>query len=1026
MSISFENPWYLLLIPVVALFLALTQRFMFTREKGSKVGQIVIRSILFLCLIFALSGFSLKFTGKSTTTIYLLDVSDSVRDSRQDIINFVNESVKDKKKNDNVGVIAFGEDTRVEQFVSENLAFSKFQTDVNTGATNLEDAVKIALSQLPDDSAGRIVLITDGNENEGSLKSVAPDIISNGGAFEIKKIEENISDEVYVSDLSIPTQAGIGEKFNIEVEVESNVACNAKVKLYAGRTLKGEQDVHLQKGTNQLIFSDTQSDEGLKTYKVVVESEKDTITVNNEFASYTNIETTLPLLVVEGTEGNAKNYKKILESIDVGYDTVSPGTVPVDMPSLMQYSAVVLVDVYEADLREGFLDILNEYVKNNGGGLIMTGGSSSYAVGGYRDTLLEEMAPVYMDINGENEIPTMAMAMVIDHSGSMDASDGIESYLDLAKKSAAAAVDYLRPEDYVEVIAFDDAYSRVVPLQNVDNPDEIQKMIFSIPSGGGTSIYPALEAAVKDINGCDAMIKHIILLTDGQDYNSGYDGLLKIINNAGITLSCVAVGSGCNDQLLNDLATQGGGRIFYSDDTTDLPRIFAQEVFLASNTYLVNEVFTPEVTSNDKIIRDVVKDGMPQLYGYVATMKKERAIDLLESFQHDPILSYWQYGLGKTVAWTSDVNGEWSAEYSNWESTPLLWHNIIKLVSEDNGMEGTYANVEQNGNKATITYTTEEYSADTKVIAIVYDEEGNPKEVELDPKKPGVYEAQVDTKDTGIYTINVQQKDKGEIVSSINTAAIMQYSLEYRFYPENTLLDEFAASTGGIFIENPDEVFKYSPEFVKARFNLWIPLLIISALLFLYDIAVRRFHLSFAFVDKIAANRAKNKLKKEEKKRKEAAEVIKAETTEEKKEEKSGIVTAATTKATEKPQSAPKGKIRQYVNENPQSAYTTPQTASKPAAAATPAQSTKTAAADTGTSKEMPSFASLKKPGASGTAPQTNTQSRVFERKDPAPIYFKEPDTAAKKPDTGKNANKSGDSVTSAALKTRVWVRDDD
>ena len=174
MSISFDNPWYLLLIPVAALFLAITQRFMFTREKGSKVGQIVIRSILFLTLIFALSGFSLKFTGRSTTTVYLLDVSDSVRDSRQDIINFVNESVKNKKKSDNVGVIAFGEDTRVEQFVSENLAFSKFQTDVNTGSTNLEDAVKIALSQLPEDSAGRIVLITTVTKTKARLKALRP------------------------------------------------------------------------------------------------------------------------------------------------------------------------------------------------------------------------------------------------------------------------------------------------------------------------------------------------------------------------------------------------------------------------------------------------------------------------------------------------------------------------------------------------------------------------------------------------------------------------------------------------------------------------------------------------------------------------------------------------------------------------------------------------------------------------------------------------------------------------------------
>ena len=211
MSISFDNPWYLLLIPAAALFLFITQFFMFTREKGKKIGQILIRAFLFLALILSLAGFGLKFTGRNTTTIYLLDVSDSVRDSKQDLVTFVNESVKDKKKHDYVSVIAFGEDSMVEQFTSENLAFNKFQREVNTGATNLEEAVNLALSQLPDDSAGRIVLVTDGNENEGALKSIASEVIASGCAFEVKKLEENVSDEVYVSDLSVPNQVGIGE-----------------------------------------------------------------------------------------------------------------------------------------------------------------------------------------------------------------------------------------------------------------------------------------------------------------------------------------------------------------------------------------------------------------------------------------------------------------------------------------------------------------------------------------------------------------------------------------------------------------------------------------------------------------------------------------------------------------------------------------------------------------------------------------------------------------------------------------------
>ena len=998
MSVSFENPWYLLLIPVAALFLIITQRFMFTREKGSKFGQIAVRAFLFLTLILALAGFGLKFTGRSTTTIYVLDVSESVRDSKNEIIEFVNESVKNKKKKDYVGVVAFGEDKRIEQSVAEQLTFQKFQTDVNTGATNLEEAVKFALSQLPEDSAGRIVLITDGNENEGALKSVAADVISSGCEFEVKKIEENISDEVYVSDMEIPNQVGIGENFNIEVEVESNVACDATVKLYAGRTLKGEQDIHLQKGTNQLIFADTQSDEGLKTYKVVVEAQKDTVSVNNEFSSYTNIETQLPLLVIEGKDGNAKNYFKMLDAINVPYDKSTPGTVPTDMPTLMQYSAVVLVDVFAGDLRDGFVELLDEYVKNNGGGLIITGGASSYALGGYRDTPLEDMSPVYMDLSGENEIPTMAMAMVIDHSGSM--GGGLLSSLDLAKQSAAAAVDYLRPQDYVEVICFDDTYSRVVPFQNVDNPEEIQAKIYSIGEGGGTSIYPALEAAVRDINNVDAKIKHIILLTDGEDYNNNYGQLMPIINDAGITLSCVAIGDGCNNELLEDLAMQGNGRIFYSDANSDLPRIFAQEVFLASNTYLVNEVFEPRVTSNDKIIREVAKDGMPQLYGYVATTKKERSIELLESFQNDPILAYWQYGLGKTVAWTSDVSGEWSAEYSSWENTTLLWHNIVKLVSEDNGMEGTYANVEQNGNKATITYTTEDYSADTKVIAIVYDEEGNAHEVELDPKKPGVYETQIDTKDTGIYTINVQQREGEDVVSSINTAAIMQYSLEYRFYPENTLLEEFIASIGGVFIEKPDEVFKYTPEFVKARFNLWLPLLIIASLIFLYDIAVRRFHFSFAFVDKIAESNAKKKAENEEKKRKEEAESIKQETSvkETKSETVKGRESAVTNKKTAKASGVGKAQGN----------------AVQPAA---------------GVTRQM---SGLKNARNNDKDVKFADNARVFERDSsqivrPANPSVNKPaqpaNPSAKQ--QNNNAQPTNKSITAAGLKTKVWVRDD-
>ena len=844
MNISFAHPWLLLLIPVVIAALIFSMRFMYSRNMAQKISRIFVRALVATLLILALSGITFKIVGKNVTTIFLVDVSDSVKERRDEVTAFISDAVKTKGRHDYVGVIAFGGDTRVEQFITKDVVFSGLMTDVDTQATNLEDAVNMALAQMPEDSAKRIVLITDGNENEGSLNMTASAVIASGASFEIKQLEENVSHEVYVANVTVPQEVGIGENFSIQVEVESNVAGPAVVKLFSGRTLKGQQKVNLQVGTNQFIFKDTQSDEGLKTYRVVVEAEEDTVSVNNEFSAYTNIETNLPVLVVEGNSGDSRELQGVLNSIGKRYDVVSPGTAPATLSDFLEYSAVIFIDVYAEDLKEGFTDNLENYVKNYGGGFVVTGGPNSYALGGYKDTPIEEVLPVNMEPKGENEIPSVAIDMVIDQSGSMSDGNGIITNLDLAKESAAAAVDNLRDDDdYVGVVAFDDSYEKLVPLEKISDKEDIKDKIYSLRPEGGTSIYPAVAAAALDLSKCPAKVKHIILLTDGQDSNNAYDDLIKVINGAGITLSTVSVGDGSNDALLTMLAESCGGRYFHTDINTDVPRIFAQEVYLSSKSYLINEDFTPIVTSSDQLIRDVAGNGLPQLHGYVATSAKDRSIEVLRSPYSDPVLAYWQYGLGKTVAWTSDVTGKWSSDYAGWENNQLLWHNILQYVTEDMGMEGAYVSVEQKGSKAILHYSTSEFDANTTVTATVFDDEGNIKEITLDPSRPGEYSAEIETKNTGVYSINVQQKENGTVVGSTNTAAIMQYSLEYRFYPNNTLLTDYGALVGASFVENAADVFLNPPEFVKNRFNLTTLLLLLTVAFFLCDIAIRRFHL---------------------------------------------------------------------------------------------------------------------------------------------------------------------------------------
>lgn len=843
MNIEFAGAYVLIGIPVALLLLIFSAKYMYVKNRSQRMREIAVRFIIITLLLLALSGVSVKWKGDAKATVFLLDISDSMKENREDMLKFVADAIKEKKADDSIGVIAFGSDAKVEQFVSSEVVFSEFQTEVLKTATNLENAIDTALAMMPEDSAKRLVLISDGVENEGNIKDTISSIAAAKCLVEVVKLDTVSAEEVYVSDIKVPDSVASGENFSISVKIESNVACEAQVTLYSGRTLKARQTVTLQKGENIFTFKDTQSEEGLKTYRVQVDALQDTISVNNEYLAYTNISTRKPLLVIEGTSGEANEFVKILDSINVDYNVVHAATAPATLSEMNEYSGIISVNVHADDLRAGFLDNIEAYVKDYGGGFISAGGRNAYALGNYNDTALEAILPVDMELQGENEIPTIAMMLVIDKSGSMSSGNGVITNLDLAKEAAVAALDNLRDEDYIGVIAFDDSYDKVVKLQKASDRENIRNSIYGISLEGGTSIYPALAAAVEEIASNPAKIKHIILLTDGQDGYDQYSQVIGAINANNITLSTVAVGEGCNMELLSGLAEKCNGRYYYTDINSDIPRIFAQEVFLSANSYLVDGVFTPIITSNDDVIKEVAVNGLPSLLGYVATTRKARATQLLESSEGDPLLCMWQYGLGKTVSWMSDVDAKWSQNWAGWENTSLMWHNLIQYITDDMSMDGAYAEVEQNGSTATIKYITEDYGSTTSVKATVYDDNGNSEVITLDPISPGVYTTDFIMGGTGVYSINIRQEEGDEVIGSVNTATMMQYSLEYRFYDKTTVLEEYTRAVGGNMITAATEVFDEELDMVKQRMDIGTTLLIIAAVLFVIDIALRRFRI---------------------------------------------------------------------------------------------------------------------------------------------------------------------------------------
>ncbi|MCR5823872.1 MAG: VWA domain-containing protein [Lachnospiraceae bacterium] len=842
MKINIEQPLILLLIPAAIALLVFSYRFMHQRSKDLKIKQIILRGLVFCLLIFALSGVSFLQKGTNIATVFIVDASDSTKEHVARITDFVNSAIKTKTSRDYVGVVSVGKNPYVENFVSENVIYHGVQTNVDPSATNLRDAVSLALSLMPDGYARRIVILSDGAENVGNLKDTVSDVTLAGCDVKTYTLPSSTASEVYVSNVTVPDNVGTDEIFKVMVEVESNVSTTAVVSLYQGRKLTDRKTVNLSKGTSLIPFYDTQTDAGLKTYKVTVEAVDDTISLNNEYSAYTNISQKAPILLLEGTLSDAEQLYRMFSSMGIDCKKLPAASAPEAISEMLEYSGIVLCNVSVLDLPKGFMENIASYVKDYGKGLIACGGRNSFALGLYKDTPLEAILPVEMDIDGEAEIPSMAIMFVIDHSGSMGSLGGTGSKLEDAKRALIGSLETLRSEDSVGVIAFDDSYSRVVPLQKLGNDtDDIKNAVGTIEIRGGTNIYPAVEAAANDLSKYDATIKHIILLTDGQDSFNSYNNLILRLKEKNITLSAIAIGDDCNEPLMDQLSRSTGGRMYVVKENNKLPQIFAQEIYFTQNEYLVDRPGPVYLTSSDDIIREVAANGIPDIKAYIATTLKARAIQLFETEDEYPLLSYWQYGLGKTVAWTSDVTGNWSGNFFAWENNTLLWNNLIQLITQKNTADGAYATVTQELSSATVKYHTDDYTAGTTVTAVITDDQGNTNEVPLLPKSPGEFATDFDLTSEGVYSIAIKQSENGIVTSGVTTAAIKKYSPEYTFNTDTGLLTEYTRLVGGTEITSPAQVFTNSIRLVKAMKDITVPILLTALLLFILDIAYRRF-----------------------------------------------------------------------------------------------------------------------------------------------------------------------------------------
>lgn len=918
MKIEIGNLIFLILIPIIFAFMLYSYKKFKPFSKNEK-KIFITRIIIYLLLILSFANIGLKIKGRNITTIFLLDMSESAKDFKNVGKEFIANAIEEMPRGNKSGVILFGYDTKVDQGISKDKTYKSLGEVPIVTATDIEGAIERAYSLFDKNTSKRIVLITDGEENKGDILKSSPLLTSNNVDFKVLKIDKTSKEEVYVDKITVPDNTSVDEEFTVTIDIQSNVTTDATVSLFSGRTKVSDQKVKLQKGNNTFVFKDKQLTGGFKSYRVLVEAENDDLKINNEGSTFTNVKDRPYILVINGINGGGEEISKILTSGGAKVKVINPFSAPSTLNEFLEYKSIVLNNVHIDDLPQGFVSNVKSYVKDYGGGIITFGGEDAYALGGYKDTDLEEVLPLYMDKRGKNEVPAISINLVIDKSGSMSAEGGSGvSNLTLAKEAAIKALENLREVDDISVISFDDKYNVVVPVQKITDRTLIENNILGINLAGGTSIYPALEEGYNQQMSSSAKIKHTILLTDGQDgYGlSNYQSLIDNFNFNDITISTVAVGTGADRNLLGSLATLGGGRSYYTDIYTDIPRIFAQEVLLSAGTYVLNEEFTPKILASHEILSGVkTSEGIPNLYGYIGTAIKENAIEILSSNNDEPVLAAWEYGIGRAVSFTSDITGEWSADYIKWKYGPQMFKNMVYYTIPNYSGEGTL-DIHQEGSMAKVDFYSDSISKEGKVNGIYTDEEGNANEFDLVQSEPGKYTAELPLDKIGFYNFSVREELNGEVQNNFNGAFAMQFSDEYKFNENKEKLEAVVKEVNGNFITLPEEVFLGKFENTYKTFKLTTPLLIVALILFLIDVAFRRLNLVFElkfikkFINSMKGKIEEKKLQKEklscEKEKKRNLKKENDEKTKELKDNKKEILNEAKSSKREEKASIPR------------------------------------------------------------------------------------------------------------------------
>ncbi|HET9532854.1 MAG TPA: VWA domain-containing protein [Blastocatellia bacterium] len=869
MGVEFTNPAALVLLVLIpaAIYLARASLANLSRARGR--ASLAVRLVILLLVVMALAGIRIRTESRDLALIFMVDVSASVAAEQQKgILDLINREIARAAPGDYIGVIAFGREPSVELAPTrkESLGdwrIEEISSDPPRDYTDVAAALRLAAAIVPETAAGRFILMSDGNENLESAAEEAGLLRAEGIEIYTRPLV-TVSDrgrehqEMAVRDLSAPEMLAEGEAFDLKVTIDSTIDTRASLRVFRNDSLVAERVVELAgSGENVFIIPQRNDEKGFYTYRAEIEAiGSDSFVQNNARETFTIVEGRPRTLYISGDAQPSPAIRRVLA--EGSFDAVIGGTalLPTTLAGFQHYDLVIFDNVPASALTPGQMKMVQSYVRDLGGGFIMIGGDQSFGPGGYYKTPVEEVLPVSLDVRQKKHFPSLAIVLVIDKSGSMSGTK-----MQLALEAASATVDFLSERDSVGVVAFDDEATPIVELKKVEDKQSIIRDINTIQPLGGTNMYPGLKKAYEWLSASDAQIKHIIVMSDGQSEGGDFAGVARSARDAGMTLSSVAVGEDADFETMKYISDIGGGRFYATQSAESLPRIFTQEAFLASRATIIEEPFAPRLVRPTQATGGVDWSAAPQLGGYVGTAERDQlnspAITSLVTHKDDPLYAVWQYGLGRSAAFTSDAKPRWASGWMDWPGFGQFWTQALRDTLRREGGDELVPRVvidAGRGHIAVEAITGEgAFKNNLRLRAHIVAPDLSTSDIALEQTAAGRYEADFPATSRGAYLVSVTEEGG---TSAPVTGAVNSYSPEFSITSSDTaLLDRLSEATGGRPMEigggEADAIDLFERRMMKTRpHEIWETLLMLALILLPLDVGIRRVHITREQVDR--------------------------------------------------------------------------------------------------------------------------------------------------------------------------------